>query len=79
VDGDGDMDVLGAADRVGNYITWWENDGGEIFIEHPIAGSFYGTNSVYAEDVDSDGDIDVLGASDVLDAITWWENIIIQE
>jgi hypothetical protein len=73
VDGDGDIDILGAA-YVADDITWWENDGSEGFTEHTIDASFNGATSVYACDVDGDGDIDILGAAYVADDITWWEN-----
>ena len=76
IDGDGDMDVLGAAWIV-NDITWWENmDGsGTSWTEHNIAGGFLGAQSAYSEDIDGDGDMDVLGASPYLDEFTWWENV----
>jgi len=71
IDGDGDMDVLGA----GNYspLTWWENaDGSGInWIEHIIGG--YAV-CVYSDDFDNDGDMDVLSAAELADEITWWEN-----
>ena len=75
VDGDSDMDVLGAA-RYADDITWWENDNGSgtSWTEHIVDGDFYSAYSVYAEDVDSDGDMDVLGAAAIADDITWWEN-----
>lgn len=74
VDGDGDMDVLGAA-RYSNEITWWENaDGtGTAWVEHTVDGDFYEAYSVYAADVDGDGNMDVLGAACVADDITWWD------
>ncbi len=76
VDGDGDMDALGAAyqDR---DIVWWENTEGtgEVWLKHIIDGEFRGAISVYAEDMDDDGDMDVLGAAHYYDNdITWWEN-----
>ncbi|NQU05378.1 MAG: hypothetical protein HQ568_04730, partial [Calditrichaeota bacterium] len=37
IDGDGDLDVLGAG---GSYFTWWENDGEQDFTEHIIADNF---------------------------------------
>ncbi|MCK5035821.1 MAG: VCBS repeat-containing protein, partial [Candidatus Sabulitectum sp.] len=76
VDGDGDMDVLGAAEY-GDDITWWENtDGaGSAWVEHTVDANFDGAVSVYAADVDGDGDTDVLGAAAFADDITWWENI----
>ncbi len=75
VDGDGDMDVLGAAYDTGD-ISWWENTAGDgtVWTEHAVDGDFSGAISVYAADVDGDGDIDVLGAAAYVDDITWWEN-----
>ncbi|MDP8205434.1 MAG: FG-GAP-like repeat-containing protein [Candidatus Electryonea clarkiae] len=73
IDGDGDMDVLGAAGTADD-ITWWENDGEQDFTEHTIADNFLGAYSVYAADIDSDDDMDVLGAGTGVDDITWWEN-----
>lgn len=75
VDGDGDIDVLGAAEGPGD-ISWWENsDGtGTSWTEHLVDGGFSGAYSVYATDVDDDDDIDVLGAAIYADEISWWEN-----
>jgi hypothetical protein len=76
VDGDGDIDVIGAAFDLFGYITWWENaDGlGTVWIEHAIDGSFQGANSVCSDDIDGDGDIDVIGAGMWAYTIAWWEN-----
>ena len=73
IDGDGDLDVLGAA-AFANDITWWENDGNQSFTEHTIKGNFGGARDVYAADIDGDGDMDVLGAAQNANDITWWEN-----
>ncbi len=75
VDGDGDMDVLGAAYE-DDDITWWENTAGDgtAWTEHTIDGAFGGAVSVHAEDVDGDGDMDVIGAAYDDDGITWLEN-----
>ncbi|HEX04096.1 MAG TPA: hypothetical protein ENH10_02935, partial [Bacteroidetes bacterium] len=75
VDGDGDMDVLGAAAT--DDIVWWENlDGtGLNWSKHTVDGEFDGAQSVYAADVDGDGDLDVLGAAEIVNNITWWENL----
>ncbi|GBE29892.1 hypothetical protein BMS3Bbin04_00915 [bacterium BMS3Bbin04] len=76
VDGDGDMDMLGAA-RYDSAITWWENVDGDglNWVEHTIDDVFSQANGVYAIDVDGDGDCDVLGAAEQADDITWWENV----
>jgi FG-GAP-like repeat/Secretion system C-terminal sorting domain len=73
MDGDGDIDVLGAAE---DAISWWENASGNglTWVEHPVAAYFYGARCVYAEDVDGDGDVDILGAAYIADDIRWWEN-----
>ncbi len=75
VNGDGDMDVLGASVNADDII-WWENEDGlgTSWIEHTVDDYFYAVGFVYSEDIDNDGDMDVLGASSHLDAIAWWEN-----
>ena len=76
VDGDGDLDILGAASEAGE-ITWWENTAGDgsAWTEYGVDGDFDGANSVYPADVDGDGDLDVLGTTSVADDVMWWENI----
>ncbi len=76
INGDGYMDVLGAA-WLADDITWWENvDGsGNSWIEHTVDGDFNAAISVYSADVNGDGDMDVLGAANFANDITWWENV----
>jgi flagellar hook assembly protein FlgD len=75
MDGDGDLDVLGAASTADD-IAWWENTAGNgsAWTEHTVDGSFDGAFAVYAADIDGDGDVDVLGAAITADDIAWWEN-----
>ncbi len=75
INGDGDMDVLGAA-VFSNDIAWWENTAGDgtAWTEHTVDGAFDFARSVYAADIDGDGDIDVLGAAYGTDEIAWWES-----
>ena len=76
VDGDGDIDVLGAGGACGD-ITWWENTCGTgiVWTEHIVDDCFEEAYSVFSTDVDGDGDTDVLGAGHDCDDITWWENV----
>ncbi|SVE11548.1 uncharacterized protein METZ01_LOCUS464402, partial [marine metagenome] len=78
MDGDGDLDVLGAAEDPGDLIAWWKNDGsplGANWDQNNIETSFDEAHSVYAEDVDRDGDMDVIAAAGGNeDTIAWWEN-----
>lgn len=75
IDGDGDIDALGASGNDSD-ITWWENaDGsGYSWVEHTIDGEFSGAISVYAADVNGDGSMDVVGGSELEDGVVWWEN-----
>jgi hypothetical protein len=74
VDGDGDLDILGAASRDG--IAWWENTtgSGTAWTAHTIDSSLSGAWGVDAADIDGDGDIDVLGVAVWHDTVAWWEN-----
>ena len=73
VDGDGDIDVLGAA--LNDGIAWWEKD--YLWYEHTIDENFAG-NFMSAVDMDGDEDIDVVVAGCDLETdrecIMWWEN-----
>jgi hypothetical protein len=75
VDGDGDIDVLGAAFWA-DEITWWSNDNGSgtSWTEHTIDGDFPRACSVYAAYINDDGYIDVLGAAFAGNDIAWWKN-----
>ena len=63
IDGDGDIDILGAS-SLDDDISWFENNGSQIFTKRTIDGSFDGANDVFATDFDGDGDIDVLATGD---------------
>ena len=61
LDGDGDMDILGASDP-GDKLMWYENDGSQNFTANVIASgaTVDALHSVFATDLDNDGDIDII-------------------
>ena len=77
VDGDGDLDVVGA-DDTDNDIVWFENDGsGGTWTENTVDGDYDPARSVFGADLDGDGDIDIIGARNPPAAgfVDWWENL----
>ena len=75
VNGDGRLDVLGAA-VVGDDIRWWENNGGALptWTAHVVSGSLNGAHRVEAFDYDRDGDMDLVTAAYDGDRVDLWEN-----
>ncbi|MCP4902652.1 MAG: VCBS repeat-containing protein [bacterium] len=77
MDGDGDLDVLGAAVG-GDAIRWWENLGPTtpiLFNAHDIVTSYDGAHRVEAADFDRDGDMDVIVCAYDADDWSWVENV----
>ena len=75
VDGDGDIDVLGAA-YFQNEFAWWQNEGGEpiTWKKQVIDSSSFGAMRVCVDDIDNDGDKDIIGSSSKGNSISWWSN-----
>ena len=77
IDGDGDIDILGAGGE-DDDITWWENTA--TFSFDPtwnaadIAIDALTARSVFAADMDNDGDMDIVSASSGDNTIAWYEN-----
>jgi hypothetical protein len=74
VDGDGDVDLVGAA-LLDNEISWWRNDGGDPieWTEITVATGFTYAHKVQFADMDGDGDKDILGTA-YSKGLSWWEN-----
>ena len=75
LDGDGDLDVMGATVFL-DIISWYENlDGlGNFGPRNIISNTADGANDVIAADIDGDGDMDVISASD-FSGLAWYENL----
>ncbi len=75
LDGDGDLDILAAANE-DHEVIWWRNDGGEpiIWTKFVIGGNVYEAHSAYAADLDGDADLDVIATAYRYSQIYWWRN-----
>ena len=75
IDGDGDQDILGAAQDA-NDLTWWSNDGGDpiVWTEHSIDDNFAGVWPAGAADLDGDAQMDVVAGGATADELRWWRN-----
>ena len=75
IDGDGMLDVLGAA-WSGNELAWWRNDGSDPieWIKYTIKSNYTNAHEIMPVDLDLDGDMDVLGVSAAQNKICWYEN-----
>ena len=75
LDGDGDLDALGAGQFVG--VNWFENEtihSRATFIESTVDGAFAGANDVAGADLDGDGDQDFAAAAASGNEIAWYRN-----
>ena len=76
IDGDGDIDVLGAG-LEDNRIFYWRNSGTDptSWTRYTIGSNVGSAHSVYAADIDLDGTLDVIGAAYTgTPGIAWWRN-----
>jgi hypothetical protein len=76
LDGDGDLDALGASPG-DDGLWWYENlDGtGSFGPKQLITSAADSPNSAFAADLDGDADLDVLSASGLDDKVAWYENL----
>ncbi|MFZ0388871.1 MAG: FG-GAP-like repeat-containing protein [Calditrichia bacterium] len=72
IDGDGDLDIVGAADH-DNKVVWLENNN-LGFNDHIITSSFSFAYYTLPWDIDGDGDLDILASAQDSAQIAWWEN-----
>jgi len=74
LDGDGDVDLAGAA-LLSNEVTWWRNDGGSPieWTEFTINSNFTYSHKVHIADIDLDTDLDILGTA-YSSGVSWWRN-----
>ncbi len=72
IDGDNDIDIVGAA-RFDHTISWWENQNSD-FIKHDVDTNILRTHGVFAIDIDGDDDTDILATSWYSGQVLWYEN-----
>ena len=74
LDGDGDVDVVGAS-YYDSSLRWYENDGTGVFIEHLVSSAVNEGQGVTVADFDNDGDADTATASSGDNTIAVFKNI----
>ena len=74
IDGDGDMDIIGAASDYNGGIDCWKNADGSGSTWNTCGSFSDGFSSVRAADMDGDGDLDIVASSENDREIVWWEN-----
>ncbi len=76
MDGDGDLDILGAAAGSENSVViWTNNNNADNWTQTVVEGIPFNAESVSAGDINGDGVQDIAGASNVTDNIGWWEHL----
>jgi len=75
IEGDGDIDAVGAAWEQSEIALWKPSGSYPIrWTKQIIKNNYPGAHEVYVCDFDKDGDMDVFGASAGLNRIDWWRN-----
>ncbi len=72
LDGDGDLDIYGAA-YGDNEVSWWENLGGHNYEKHVVSILFNGAAGVAAGNIDMDADIELVGTAYEGDCFGFWD------
>jgi hypothetical protein len=75
INGDGIIDVIGAAYHDGDLKAWLTLDrGSSMRWEVDVDLNISGIETLFPVDLDQDGDIDILGAASLANTVCWWEN-----
>ena len=76
LDGDGDIDILGAS-TLDNTVAWYANlDGKGLFgSKQVVTAEALLASDVTAADIDGDHDLDVVASSGGDNTVAWWENV----
>ncbi len=72
IDGDGDIDLAGAA--CGTSFSWFENEGANTFTKQILPGISGCPVSVEITDINNDGHKDIVGESWGSSKLCWWAN-----
>ena len=75
LDGDGDIDVVATAWHKGPGVAlaWFENNGGDSWIMHPLKSNWHNAVQVIVADLDGDGRPDILASAEYGSReLRWW-------
>jgi hypothetical protein len=78
VDQDGDMDILASQFGPNSSLIFWDNTGGDAFVERGLGGSYLTLRSTALGDLDGDGDPDFALATGNTNTILNMSNRIIR-
>ncbi|MDB5051880.1 MAG: peptidase and in, kexin, sedolisin [Fibrobacteres bacterium] len=73
IDKDGDIDLI-TASSTDDKVSWFENNGSQIFTEHIVSTTADNAFEVDAGDLDGDGDLDIVSASYNDGKFAWYAN-----
>ncbi len=72
MDGDGDLDIYGAA-LGDDEIAWWENLGDHNYQKHVVSILYNGASAVAATNIDMDDDIELVGVAHYAARVGFWD------
>ena len=75
MDGDGDLDLLSAAQLAGQ-LAWFRNDGGQpvSWTKSVVDDAYPGAQQVFSKDMDADGDLDLVATAYNAGDASWYRN-----
>lgn len=73
LDGDADLDIIGAAYVESGGVNWWQNNGDDPFTKNSL-GTISQPNGLHFGDIDNDGDMDIAAVHLSGREVAWYRN-----